>query len=169
MWRGAGGTRVRPAGTEAARTPGPGADGLEGTQGLGLRAAGCRLPAELRAKDAGAIQPLSAVVQGGHELNALRCVSTELLFGLWVPGLSQSCCWAGLSPPASWGHGRLDPGGRGGVRDHANCFSGETLPPCTGLAKGTSGSGRQGCTPTKSFPGPGFRGGFRGQGRRRGQ
>lgn len=169
VWWGAGGTRVRPAGTEAARAPGPRAGGREGTRGLGLCAAGRRLPAELRAKDTGAIQPLSAVIQGDHELNALRCVSTELLFGLWGPGLSQSFCWAGLSPPASWGHGRLDPGGRGGVRDHPYCFSGETLPPCTGLATGASGSGDRGAPPQRASPAPGFRGGFRGQGRGRGQ
>lgn len=103
---------------------------MRGDEGLGLYADGCRLPAELRAKDTGAIQHLPAAIQGGHhELNALRSVNTELLFELWVPGLSQSFCWAGLSPPASWGHGRLDPRGRGVMRDHPYCFSGETHPP----------------------------------------
>ena len=90
---------------------GPWGGRARGDEGPGLYASGCRLPAELRAKDTGAIQHLSAVIQGGHnELNALRCVNTELLFGLCVPGLSQSFCWAGLSPPASQGQGRLDPG-----------------------------------------------------------
>lgn len=111
VWWGGGGTRIRPAGMEAAQAPGRGEGGREETKGLGLYASGCRLPAELRAKDTGAIQHLSAVIQGSHnELNALRCVNTELLFGHCVPGLSQSFCWAGLSPPASQGQGRLDPG-----------------------------------------------------------
>ena len=111
MWWAGGGTRIRPAGAEAAQAPGRGEGGREETEGLGLYASGCCLPTELRAKDTGAIQHLSAVTQGGHnELNALRCVNTQLLFGLCVPGLSQSFCWAGLSPPASQGQGHLDPG-----------------------------------------------------------
>lgn len=145
----------------ACQAPGPEEGQVRG-RGLGC-ADGYRLPAELRAKDTGAIQHLPAAIQRRPPRAERPALCKHRLPGTLGPWAFPELLLGWAFATSILGSRSLDPRGRGVVRDHLYSLPKLRPTPCAlGWPKGQAGVGRQGCARPK-LPASGFKGG-RGQG-----